>query len=214
LIRKVLDSLVDLISSSPWTYGLVLALSFLDVLFPIVPSETTVITAGVLAAAGDLNVALVIAAAAAGACLGDNVAYFLGHSLESFVERRFFSGKRRRHLERAERMLEERGGYFIVIGRFIPGGRTAVTFGAGVLDYPWRRFIVFDVLAGLLWATYAGLLGYFGGKAFEDEPLKGIILALAIAFGIAALVEGLRWYRRRGLRGKNGGPAEPAREER
>jgi membrane-associated protein len=209
----VLDSLVDLISGSPWTYGIVFFVSFLDVLLPIVPSETTVITAGVLAASGDLNVALVIAAAAGGACLGDNVAYFLGHSLEAFVQRRFFAGKRRRHLEKAERMLEERGGYFIIIGRFIPGGRTAVTFGAGVLDYPWRRFIMFDVAAGLLWATYAGLLGFFGGKAFEDDPLKGIILALAIAFGVAGAVEGYRWYRRRGMRSKDGGPPEPAPEE-
>jgi membrane protein DedA with SNARE-associated domain len=209
----MLDSLVDLISDSPWTYGVVFLMAFLDVLLPIVPSETTVITAGVLAETGGLNIALVIAAAAGGACLGDNAAYFLGYTLEEFIQRRFFSDKRRRHLEKAERMLEERGGYFIIIGRFIPGGRTAVTLGAGVLHYPWRRFIPFDVAAGLLWATYAGLLGFFGGKAFEDDPLKGIILALVIAFGIAGGVEVYRWYKRRGLRSKGGDPRRPAPEE-
>jgi membrane protein DedA with SNARE-associated domain len=210
----VLDSLVDLISGSPWTYGIVFLLAFLDVLIPIVPSETTVITAGVLAASGELNLVFVMLAAAAGACLGDNVAYFLGQSLEDFVQNRFFAGKKRRHLERAERMLAERGGYFIVIGRFIPGGRTAVTLGAGVLDYPWRRFIGYDVAAALLWATYGGLLGYFGGKAFEDDPLKGIILALGIAFGIAGAVELYRWRKVRKSRQQRPAPAQkPAPEE-
>ena len=70
--------------------------------------------------------------------------------------------------------LDERGAYIIIIARFIPGGRTAVTFSAGYVNtFPWRRFIVYDVAAGLLWATYAALLGYFGGKTFEDNPLLG-----------------------------------------
>ena len=74
-------------------------------------------------------------------------------------------------------MLEERGGYLIVIARFIPGGRTAATFAAGSLDWPWRRFIVFDVAAGAIWGSYAGLLGYFGGKTFKDSPFKGFLVA-------------------------------------
>jgi membrane-associated protein len=191
------ESLVDAISSSPWTYAVVFAFALGDVLFPAIPSETAVITAGVLSASGDLNIALVIAAAAAGAVIGDNTAYWLGRTLEGFVKQRFFKGDRQRHLDRAGRMLKERGGYFIIIGRFIPGGRTAVTFGAGILRYPWPRFIVYDVIAGVLWACYSGLIGYFGGKAFEDEPWKGIVVALAIAFGIAMAVEGYRWMRRR-----------------
>ena len=66
-----------------------------------------------------------------------------------------------------------------------------------MLEMPWRKFIPFDLAAGLIWASYAALVGYFGGKAFEEEPWKGLVLALAVAFGIAAAVEGARWYRRR-----------------
>ena len=78
--------------------------------------------------------------------------------------------------------LDERGAYIIIIARFVPGGRTAVTFSAGyVTTFPWRRFIVYDVIAGVVWATYAALLGYFGGKTFEDNPLLGVLLALGIA---------------------------------
>jgi membrane protein DedA with SNARE-associated domain len=193
----VFDSIVNAVSSSSWTYLICFGLAFGDVLFPVLPSETVVITAGVLSNTGDLNLGLVIVCSALGAILGDNTAYWLGRTLEGFVKQRFFKGDRQRHLDRAGRMLKERGGYFIIIGRFIPGGRTAVTFGAGILHYPWPRFIVYDVIAGVLWASYSGLIGYFGGKAFEDEPWKGIVVALGIAFGIAMAVEGYRWMRRR-----------------
>lgn len=199
------DSLVDAISGSGWAYGIVFLFAFLDAVFPVVPSETAVITAGVLAANGDLAIELIILLAAVGAITGDNLAYAIGRSLKRFVQERLFGGKRRRHLDRAERALQERGGSLIVIGRFIPGGRTAVTFASGVLRYPWPRFVAFDVAAGLLWGTYAGLIGFFGGKAFEDDPLKGILLALGIALGIAGLLEGYRWVKRRNLRQQEDG---------
>jgi membrane-associated protein len=198
--RPVFDSLLDVVSSSPWTYGVVFLFAFLDVIFPLVPSETAVITASVLAASGELRIELIIIAAACGAILGDNLAYWLGRLLQRPVSDRLFSGEKRRHLDRAERSLKERGGYFIIIGRFIPGGRTAVAVGSGVLHYPWPRFVAFDIVAGILWATYGGLVGYFGGKAFEDSPIKGILLALGIAFAIAGAVEGYRWLKRRSER--------------
>ncbi len=203
------DSLLDVISSSNWTYGVIFLFAFLDVLIPIVPSETAVITAGVVASSGELSLPLVIAAAAAGAFLGDNTAYLLGRVFEDRVLETLFAGKRRNHLDRAERTLKERGGYLIIIGRFIPGGRTAVSFGAGILRFPWRRFIAFDVVAGLLWASYAALVGYFGGKAFEESPAKGVLLALAIAFGVAGLIELTRWLRRRSERRRSQAAAEP-----
>jgi membrane protein DedA with SNARE-associated domain len=197
----VLDSLLDAVSSSPWTYLVLFAFAFGDVLFPLIPSETAVIAAGVLAGSGDLELALIIVCAALGAILGDNTAYLIGRNLKDGVRRRIFRGERRRHLDRAETALADRGGSLIVIGRFIPGGRSAVTFAAGMLGYPWPRFLAFDVLAGFTWASYAALIGYFGGKAFEESPLKGILVALGIAFAIAATIELVRWQRRRRLAG-------------
>ena len=114
------------------------------------------------------------------------------------VKRVFGSPKWHKRLEWAEKTLDERGAYIILIARFIPGGRTAVTFSAGyVRTFPWRRFIVYDVIAGLLWATYAALLGYFGGKTFEDHPLWGVALALGIALTLGLVVELVRHYRQR-----------------
>jgi membrane protein DedA with SNARE-associated domain len=192
--------------ASGWAYAIVFLVAFLDALIPVVPSETAVITAGVVAAAGDLTLALIIPAAAAGAFLGDNTAYLLGRRFGARISERFFSGERaRKRVEWAERQLAERGGELIVIVRFIPGGRTAVTLSAGTLGYAWRRFVVFDAIAGVVWALYASLLGYFGGRSFEHAPWKGLLLALAIAFAFAGGVELVRWARKRRVAGAAGG---------
>jgi membrane protein DedA with SNARE-associated domain len=184
--------------ASGWAYAIIFVLAFLDALVPLVPSESSVITAGVVASTGDLSVPLVVLAAAAGAFAGDNTTYLLGRRFGRRIEARFFSGERgRKQIQWAERQLNERGGELIVIGRFIPGGRTAVTLSAGTLGYPWPRFALFDAAAALVWALYATLLGYFGGRAFEHAPWQGLLLALAVAFAVAGGIELVRWLLKR-----------------
>jgi membrane-associated protein len=193
----VFDSFKEYVSDSVWTYPYLFGISALDVLFPLVPSETSVILAGVFAGTGDLFILAVILAAAAGAVLGDNTSYWIGRKAGPWIMRRFFAGKRKERIDWAEAQIEERGPYLIVVGRFIPGGRTAVTLTAGLLEMRWRKFFAFDVAAGLCWATYAALLGYFGGRVFEEEPLKGFLIAFAIALAVTGAVEVYRWLRRR-----------------
>lgn len=189
----------DLVAeASGWAYLVVFLLAFLDSIVPVVPSETAVITAGVVAATGDLALAPVIAAAAAGAFSGDNTAYWIGRRFGTrVVARSFGGGKARRRLEWAQTQLRERGGTLIVVGRFIPGGRTAVTLSAGLLRFGWRRFLLFDVAAALVWSFYASLLGYFGGRAFENQAWKGLLVALALGFALAGVLEGVRRVLRR-----------------
>ena len=191
------ESLTEYVSGSPWTYLFLFAVAAIDAFIPLVPSETSVILAGVLASTGDLVLVFVILFAALGAIVGDNISYWLGRTLGHRLVDRFFKGERRKQVDWAHRQVEERGGYLIIIGRFIPGGRTAVTFSCGMLEMRWRRFIAFDVAAGLVWATYAALLGYVGGSTFEEDPLKGFLLAFVVALGIAGVIEAYRWYRRR-----------------
>jgi membrane-associated protein len=193
----VFESLTDYVSGSPWTYAFLFGVAALDVIFPLVPSETSVILGGVLAATGDLFLGGVIVCAAAGAILGDNTAYFIGKFAGHRLVERFFKGERRKRIDWAEKQVEERGGYLIVVGRFIPGGRTAVTLACGLLEMRWRRFIAFDVAAGFLWAAYAALLGYVGGRTFEEQPLYGFLIAFAVALAITGAVEAHRWIRKR-----------------
>jgi membrane-associated protein len=191
------DALTEYVSDSPWTYVFLFVISALDAIIPLVPSETSVILAGVLASTGDLVLVLVILFAAAGAVAGDNISYWIGRKFGPRVVERFFKGERRKRVDWAHRQVERRGGYLIIIGRFIPGGRIVVTLSCGMLEMPWRRFIAFDVVAGLVWGTYAAMLGYVGGSTFEEEPLKGFLLAFAVALLVAGLIEAYRWYRRR-----------------
>jgi len=197
------DRIADWVSGEWWAYPVIFLVAAIDAFFPVVPSETVVIVGGNLASSGDLVLPLVILAGAAGAVLGDNISYGIGAWVgEHTVKRWFSSEKSQRRLEWAERMLDERGAYIIIIARFIPGGRTAVTFSAGYIPtFPWRRFIVYDVVAGVIWASYAALLGYFGGKTFEDRPWLGLLIALGIALTAGLLVEAVRHLRQRRVAG-------------
>jgi membrane-associated protein len=211
----VFNEFLRLVSdASGWAYVIVLALAVLDAVLPIVPSETAVITAGVVAATGGMNLELVILAAAVGAFLGDNTAYWIGHRFGARARKRFFRGEKgQRSFEWAERQLDRRGGELIAVARFIPGGRTAVTLSAGTLHFPWRRFAIFDAIAAVLWAAYAALLGYFGGQAFEGAAWKGLIVALATGLALTGLIEVVRWLLKR-YQSRRTEPVDVREEER
>jgi membrane protein DedA with SNARE-associated domain len=197
------DQLLDLISNaSGWAYLVIFVFAALDVLVPIVPSETAVVTAGVVASTGALSLPIVIVAAASGAMLGDNTAYWIGRRYGTRLKDGPLKGEKwQKRIAWGERQLNERGAELIAVGRFVPGGRTAVTLSAGTLHYPWFRFFVVDAAACVGWALFASLLGYVGGSAFEDDPWKGLVAALAISFSIAGVTELVRWYlKRRGGR--------------
>jgi membrane protein DedA with SNARE-associated domain len=187
------ESLVDLASGSAWTYALVFALATLDVLAPILPSESLVVAAAALSASGRLSVVVVALAAASGALLGDNIAFACGRMLDTRMRRWLEATPRRRErLAWVEHQLDRRGGTIIVGARFIPGGRTATMIAAGLLEMAWRRFLAFDVAAALIWALYGTAIGYFGGTAFEEEPIVGVGVALALALVAGAAIEGGR----------------------
>ncbi|MFI6742397.1 DedA family protein [Nonomuraea sp. NPDC050451] len=187
--HAILD-LVQQVMSSPWLYAALFGLALLDGFFPIVPAETSVITAAVFAASGETNLALVIVVAALGAFAGDHISYLIGNkSAGRLREKKAFVW--------ARNALAERGGLVLVVARYIPGGRTATTLTMGAVRYPLRSFTFFDAIAASSWAVYSGLIGFFGGMAFENDPIKGLLLGLGIAVSVTGLVELVRWLRKR-----------------
>ncbi|MFF5213310.1 DedA family protein [Streptosporangium sp. NPDC000396] len=194
MTQAILDA-VHQAMTSPWIYLALFALAMLDGFFPVVPAETSVITAGVFAAAtGAPNIALVIVVAALGAFTGDHISYIVGRTTND----RLRNGKRsRKAFAWAEKALAERGGLVLVVARYIPGGRTACTLTMGAVAYPRRSFAFFDAIAASSWAIYSGLIGYVGGAAFENDPIKGLLLGLGVALSITAVVEVVRHVRRR-----------------
>ncbi|MFD9410734.1 DedA family protein [Streptomyces sp. NPDC059989] len=184
--------------SSPWVYLLLFAIAALDGFFPVVPSETLVITLGVFAANGDPNLLLVIAVAAAGAFVGDHVSYFIGRRSGHRIIGRMKPGSRsRKAYDWVGQALAERGGLVLVVARYIPGGRTAATLTTGATGFPRRSFTRFDALAAGSWAIYSACIGYLGGAAFEHDPLRGLMTGLGLAFTITIAVEVVRWLRHR-----------------
>jgi len=169
----------------------------LDAILPVIPSETAVITLGVATAgSADPRIALLVLCAAFGAFLGDNLCYLLGRWFGPWIERRFFQsekGQKRRNW--AERSLERYGMPLIIVCRFIPGGRTAVMLCCGIVRYDRRRFVIATAAAGLIWASYSFFIGRLGGKAFEDKPWAGLLLALGLTLTVSVIIEGVRRIR-------------------
>ena len=184
------DFLLDLVGGSAWAYPAIFGIVLVDAFFPLVPGETSVITGAILAANDQLSVSLVFVAAVLGAVAGDNISFILGDRFGARLERRLFAGERsQKRLDWARHQLGVRGGVIIVASRFLPGGRTAVTFSAGALDYPWRRFIVADVIAAMLWAGLSTALGWFGGHAYENSIVKPLAIALVAGLFVSLLGE-------------------------
>ncbi|GAA1601197.1 VTT domain-containing protein [Kribbella hippodromi] len=180
--------------SSWWIYLALWGFAALDGFFPAVPSETLVVTAGVFAAStGEPNLFAVIAVAAVGAFIGDHISYALGRGAGGRMLDRVKPGtKRHSAVVWARTALAERGGLVLVVARYVPGGRTAVTLTMGSVRYPLRRFSPYAALAAISWGVYCTLVGYIGGKAFEDNPLKGVVLGIGLALGVTLVVEVVR----------------------
>ena len=184
---------LEKVSTSQWFYLVIVAIAFLDSVVPVVPSETAVILGGIAAGQGHLNIVAVIACAAVGAALGDNTAYALGHRFSSRIQAWYArKPKRAAQLAWAENQLRTRGGSLLLTARFIPGGRTVITVTSGITRQPRRRFVLFVALACVVWASYAGVLGYAAGEKFKDNHTKAFIIAFAAALAFSGLLEVVR----------------------
>jgi membrane-associated protein len=192
----VVESLYQFLTDSPQAYLLVLAVATGDAVIPVLPSETLLILGGVLAAGGDLDLAWLIPLGAVGAFAGDNASYWIGRGGGGRLRRRLEKrASVKQKFEWARGRLRAGGGYIVPLSRFIPGGRTAVTFSAGALGMSWPRFAILSALGATVWATYATLVGYFGGRVFAHQEWKAVALAFGIALAVAAVIEAARRLR-------------------
>lgn len=195
------EELILELSQNPWFLLFLFVVAFLDSVVPIVPSEFSVIAGGVAAGSGlliddqsVLSIILVILAGATGAFGGDSLAYWIGGRSDKLLRRVFFRGdKGEKRLFATGEQIRKRGGLLLITARFIPGGRTAMTFSCGLTGQPYRKwFIRWDLLATTLWASYAGLLGFFFGSAVED-PTTALWVAFGFALSVTVMIEVGRW---------------------
>ena len=200
LLGSVEEFITEL-SQNPWFLLFLFVVAFLDSVFPIVPSEFSVIAGGVASGSGMLiddqrvlSIVLVIVLAAVGAYGGDSLAYAIGSRSDKVLRKIFFRGdKGEKRLFATGEQIRKRGGLLLITARFIPGGRTAMTFSCGLTGQPfWAWFSRWDLLATTLWASYAGLLGFFFGTAVED-PTNALWIAFGFALSVTVLIEAGRW---------------------
>ncbi|HZS89087.1 MAG TPA: DedA family protein [Chloroflexota bacterium] len=166
-----------------------------------VPGETTLLSAAVYAGlSGQLSIALVITAAAAGAILGDNAGYLVGRTVGERVLGRLGrpTGRSGRALVVGRYLFGRHGGKAVFLGRFVAVLRIFAALLAGATKMPWRRFVLYNAAGGLLWASVMGLLGYaLGSSVAGPLGIAGVVCAVAVALLVALMLwrNGRRWER-------------------
>jgi membrane-associated protein len=161
------------------------------------PGDSLLVTAGLFAARGDLNIVWLNLALIAAAIAGDATGYWIGYRTGKALYSRPNSFLfRRSHLIRTHEFYEKHGGKTIVIARFIPILRTFAPVVAGAAEMTYRRFAVFNIAGGILWVGSMTLTGYFLGLIVPDLDKHLHILVAAVIF-LSLLPGVIAWLRAR-----------------
>jgi membrane protein DedA with SNARE-associated domain len=154
------------------------------------PGETALVSAAVFAGQGTLNLFAVIGCAALAAIVGDNCGYWVGREFGFPLIYKYGRsvGVDEGRLKVAQYLFLRHGGKIVFFGRFVAILRAFAAFLAGVNHLPWPRFLLFNALGGVVWASLFGLGGYFLGLAFEHyaRPVGLAALACAVVGAVLA----------------------------
>ncbi|MEO8970332.1 MAG: DedA family protein [Ktedonobacteraceae bacterium] len=149
------------------------------------PGETMLLVAAIYAGTThQLFIPFVIAAAAAGAIIGDNIGFFIGREGGYRLLRRYGRYIRldERKLKLGQYLFKKHGGKVVFFGRFVAVLRALAAFLAGTNRMQWPRFLIFNALGGIVWATIYGLGGYYLGKNIQrfTGPVGTVLIILAV----------------------------------
>ncbi|MFD2766588.1 DedA family protein [Micromonospora eburnea] len=196
----LLDSLLDRLDTLPPGQVLLAAAAVLAaevglLIGLVLPAATTMLTVGLLARAGRLDLGVALSVTTLAAFAGDQVGYLEGRLLGSRLRRgrlgRWVGEGRWR---RAETLVASRGGSAVLLGRWTAFVRTLVPRVAGAAGLPYRRFVLFDALAVAVWVPGTVLLGWAVGAVPTALPAAAGVLVVA---AVAVAVGGHRFRVRR-----------------
>jgi membrane-associated protein len=177
-----------------------------------IPGETALITAAVLASQGKLQIGLVIVLAACAAIVGDNIGYGISRKAGRWLLERpgAFYRQRQEVLRVGEPFFERHGAKAVFFGRFVLGLRVWASWLAGATRMPYPRFLLWNALGGITWATVVGLIFYFIGhsasNALETVGIFGLVAAV-LAIGTLVWLHRRHTVRRRRQSGRAAKPA-------
>lgn len=186
------------------------------VLFPVLPGDTLLFVAGMIAAGhetiqnvdrGDFALWKLLIFIPVAAILGGQVGYFIGRSIGTSMFKPKARFLKQRYLDEAHAFFEERGPFAIVLARFVPIVRTLAPLTAGAARMSYGKFTFFNVLGAVLWGVGLPLLGYgLGQFDIIQKLLEPIFILIALASVTPIIIE---WYRRRKAAKRSGITDEP-----
>ena len=193
--------LVELVTQyGAWTYAILFLIIFAEtglVVMPLLPGDSLLFAIGALAAQGGLDVFTVFVLLSVAAILGDTVNYWIGKTLGPKV---FTSASsrwlNREHLQRTHEFYEKYGGKTIIIARFMPIIRTFAPFVAGIGAMSYGKFILYNIIGGVVWIAgflYAGY--FFGNIPVIKRNFTLVVFAIIILSVLPAVIE--YWRARR-----------------
>ena len=169
-------------------------------LFPILPGDSLLFTAGALVAQDtlDINIWVLCGVLFLAAFLGDQTGFLIGRVLGPKVfnkpDSRFFKKK---YIDQTYAYFDKYGGRTIIVARFVPIVRTYAPVAAGVGNMRYRHFVTYNLIGGLLWAVGVTLLGYaLGNVTFIKENIEALLIAVVLVSVIPIAVELLRSRRK------------------
>jgi membrane-associated protein len=193
--------LVDLVTRfGGWTYAILFLIIFCEtglVLMPFLPGDSLLFAIGALASTGALDVFWISILLIVAAILGDTVNYWIGYSIGP----RIFTSDRsrwlnREHLDRTHRFYEKYGGKTIILARFMPIIRTFAPFVAGIGRMSYGRFLLYNVVGGVVWIVIFVAAGFwFGNIPIVKRNFTLVILAIIVLSVLPAVIE--YWRARR-----------------
>ena len=188
-------------------YALCFVLVWFDAVIPIFPGETTLAAASTLAAEGEgLELELVMAAGALGAILGDSSLFWIARKSAARVQAQLDKALENPKVRAGWDALDRSPGLMIVAGRYVPGMRFAVNATMGLSSIPYRRFLPWSVVGGVLWSVYTCALAYNVATTLSGLPLASLVISSLITS--AALTAIYFVDRRRRRAGKSADPAD------
>jgi membrane-associated protein len=179
-----------------WVYALLFVIVFCEtglVVTPFLPGDSLLFVVGTLAAAGGMDIGLVMAVLIAAALCGDNVNYWVGRSIGTRLFSRFINPA---YLQRTHDFYARHGGKTIILARFVPIVRTYAPFVAGLGTMPYPRYIAFCVAGALLWVLSLCLAGYFFGNIPVVKSNLTVVIMIIVLLSISPGI--VAWLRTRG----------------
>jgi membrane-associated protein len=180
----LLYSFPELISLGGYTALIAIVFTETGLMFGFfLPGDSLLVTAGLFAATGELNIYILLGALSAAAIIGDSVGYFIGNRAGKALFKRednlFFKKK---YLLKAQEFYDKHGGKTIVLARFVPIIRTFAPVVAGIGTMKYKRFLSYNIVGGILWVSSMLLLGFFLGKSIPNIEQNIHFVILIVIF--------------------------------